>query len=82
MFWGCNLLKGENGTEYDSSNTKVSYAHIDVAGNPGYFTHKDIETAIDNVPGDHVQGTKILRDGQLFILRDGKTYDARGTQVQ
>ena len=82
MFWGCSLLKGENGTEYDTANTKVSYAHIDVAGNPGYFTHKDIETALDQVPSDHVQGTKILRDGQLFILRDGKTYDARGTRVQ
>ena len=38
MFNGCTSLVGGNGTAYDSSHTNASYAHIDVADNPGYFT--------------------------------------------
>ena len=30
---------------------------------------------------DHVQCTKIMKDGQLLILRDGKTYTIIGKQL-
>ncbi len=36
-------------------------------------------TAIDNVRSDN-QPQKVIRNGQLFILRDGKTYNALGQQ--
>ena len=39
MFYGCCDLKGGNGTECDGENNiDSSMAHIDTAGNPGYFT--------------------------------------------
>ena len=38
MFTGCTSLVGGNGTTYDASHVDASYAHIDVADNPGYFT--------------------------------------------
>ena len=39
MFMNCTSLKGGNGTTYVSSNpTDMTYAHVDVEGNPGYFT--------------------------------------------
>ena len=38
MFNGCTSLVGGNGTTYNSSYKDATYAHIDVAGNPGYFT--------------------------------------------
>jgi surface protein len=38
MFDGCTSLVGGNGTTYDASHVDATYAHIDVAGNPGYFT--------------------------------------------
>ena len=38
MFNGCTSLVGGNGTTYNSSHTNATYAHIDVADNPGYFT--------------------------------------------
>ncbi len=38
MFTSCDSLVGGNGTRYDDQETRGSYAHIDVAGNPGYFT--------------------------------------------
>ena len=37
---------------------------------------------IDEVQGDKVQSTKVLRDGQLLILVGDKTYDARGNEVR
>ena len=38
MFEGCTKLVGANGTEYDSNYTDSTYARLDVAGTPGYFT--------------------------------------------
>ena len=39
-FMGCAALVGGNGTVYDADRTDTTYAHVDVAGNPGYFTAK------------------------------------------
>ena len=41
MFYGCTKLVGGKGTKYDSEKTGVEYAHLDVDGNPGYFTEAD-----------------------------------------
>jgi surface protein len=38
MFINCTSLVGGNGTVYNSSHVNATYAHIDVADNPGYFT--------------------------------------------
>ena len=40
MFEDCTSLVGGNGTTYDSSHIDGAYAHIDVAGNPGYLSKK------------------------------------------
>lgn len=41
-----------------------------------------VATAIDEIVSDKVQGIKVLRDGQLFIIRDGKIYNAQGAEVR
>lgn len=38
MFKSCTSLVGGNGTTYNSSHTDATYARIDRAGTPGYFT--------------------------------------------
>ena len=42
--------------------------------------------AIENTPsplrGETERGSKLLRNGQLLIERNGKTYNAQGAQVQ
>lgn len=38
MFKNCTSLVGGNGTHYNSSHTDATYARIDRAGTPGYFT--------------------------------------------
>ncbi len=42
---------------------------------------KDISTAFDQAQVE-VKAVKVIRDGQLLIIRDGKTYTAQGVQVQ
>ena len=42
-------------------------------------------TGIGNVQGDNVPSTnvrKVMVDGVLYIVKDGKAYDARGTRVE
>ena len=81
MFDGCGNLKGGNGTPFDAGHIDAAYAHLDEVGNPGYFTKKTA-TSMDNVQGDKVQGTKVLRDGQIYILRDGKMYNVMGVEIR
>ena len=42
---------------------------------------ENIVLAVENVQSDKVQSTKVLRNGQLLIMRDGKTYDVMGRIV-
>ena len=39
-------------------------------------------TALDDMQTGDVPCTKVFRDGELYILRDGKLYNAAGQQVQ
>ena len=42
-------------------------------------------TGIGNIQGDGVQSTKarkVMVDGVLYIVKDGKVYDAQGTRVK
>ncbi len=39
-------------------------------------------TGVENVQTNQVQGTKILRDGQLLIEKNGKIYNATGAEVK
>lgn len=43
---------------------------------------KTYPTGIEEGTMDKVQSTKVLRDGQLYILRNGRLYDATGRMVQ
>ena len=44
-------------------------------------THK-VPTDVDNVQSDNVQSTKIIRNGMLYILRNGEIFNAQGARVQ
>ena len=50
---------------------------LGVAGNA-----PDVTTGMENVQGDNVQATKVLINGELFILRGEKMYDAKGQLVK
>lgn len=48
MFNDCTSLVGGNGTVYDASHIDASYAHIDTADNPGYFTSATEMNSVEN----------------------------------
>ncbi len=83
MFADCKALVGGNGTTYTSANPNdASYAHPDEAENPGYFT-KTTTTAINNqMVNAKCQNGKIIKNGQLYLLRNGKTYTVQGQEVK
>ncbi len=39
-------------------------------------------TGIEDVQGDNVQCTKVIRDGQLLIIKDNRTYNAQGQLIK
>ena len=39
-------------------------------------------TSIEDVQGNNVQSTKVIENGVLYIIRDGKTYNAMGQMVK
>ena len=39
-------------------------------------------TGVSQVPSDQVPSTKVLRNGQVLILRNGETYTITGAKVQ
>lgn len=45
------------------------------------FKHEENATGVENLQ-DNTPCTKILRDGQLIIIRDGKEYNAQGQTIK
>ena len=71
--------------EYDQKSLKVQMNKE--SGNAFNITDivlvpKSDPTAFENVQGDNVQCTKIIRNGQVLILRDGRTYNAQGIELK
>ena len=42
----------------------------------------DVTTGLDNTPSPMTNSQKIIYNGQLLIIRDGKTYNAMGVEVK
>lgn len=39
-------------------------------------------TGMENIQSDHVPCTKIIRDGQIYLIYEGRMYDVRGNQIK
>ena len=71
-----------SGTTYGYSVTAANSASEVLDTKQGSFTTTGgIATAVDNTNVE-TKPTKVIRDGQLFILRDGNTYTVQGQQVK
>lgn len=90
------FLSSNNTLYYASANGTMNgfraYVHIDPSSPLGIAIRRgapmriregaQTPTAIDNVQRDNVQGTKILRDGKLYLMYEGKMYDVQGRVVK
>ena len=70
------------------SGTTYSYTMVAKGNNgnvlkteSGTFTTGDAQ-GVEDVQGNNVPSTKILRNGQIFILRGDKTYTLQGQEVK
>ena len=87
MFDGCSSLVGGKGTKYDNVHKDAAYARPDggsESNTPGYFTRKDTGTGVENMVGhaSDVSIQKVLRNGMIFIERNGSLYDLNGRSVK
>ena len=85
-----------SGTWYDyfDNGKKANNTVVLQPGELKIFTGKQVElpainkdlqhlqTAVENVQRDDVQGTKVFRDGQILIIRGDKTYTITGMEVR
>ena len=85
----CYVLAGTDGVvgfyHYTAANLNAHKAYVVYSGSnqaprrmPFIF---DAATGVENVQGN-VQSTKVLRDGQLIIIRNGVEYNANGMMVK
>ena len=48
----------------------------------GTFTTAESAEGITDVQGEEVPCTKVVRDGQIYLIRGGRMYDVRGKRVE
>jgi hypothetical protein len=92
----CYVLSGKSHDETESGvgfyriygNTlKAHKAYVIFAGGSNNAPKKmrfvyGQATGIEDVRGNNVQSTKVIENGVLYIIRDGKTYNAMGQMVK
>lgn len=74
----------DSGTQYGYSVTAKDSNDQPVATYSGEFTttSEGVTTGVDNVPSDDVPCTKVIRNGQIYILRGEKVYTLQGQEVK
>ncbi len=70
----------EEGTDYTYDITVKDASNKTINSHSGKFTTESL-TAVDNITTNNANIQKILRNGQLIILRDGVEYNAMGQEL-
>ena len=70
------------GTSYDLVLTSKNSNGETIQTKTVSFTTTGNAQSVENILGGNAQSTKILRNGQLFILRGEKTYTLQGQEVK
>ena len=71
----------EEGTHYTYDITVKDASNQTINSHTGAFTTQST-TAVDNITTTTANIQKIMRNGQLIILRDGVEYNAMGQEIQ
>ena len=70
----------ESGTKYGYNIEVKDASNKTIKSHSGEFTTQST-TAVDNITTNNANIQKFLRDGQLLIIRDGKTYNVMGQEL-
>ncbi len=60
----------------------VKMIDLDLSDNSKYAWQKAIPEGLDEVQGDKAESRKVMIDGMLYIVRDGKMYNVLGTEIR
>ena len=71
-----------SGTHYAYTLTTKDSDDKVIASYSGVFTTTGVATDINDVQHNDIQGTKLLRNGHIYILRGDKTYTLQGQEVK
>ena len=72
------LMSGEISLSYENEKPILSGECTSYYGSTIRFAYKSQGQGIEEVQRDKVQSTKVLREGQLYLLYDGRMYDIQG----
>ena len=72
----------ESGTSYDLTITSKDNNGDTLDTKTCSFTTTDTATSVEEVLSDQVQCTKVIRNGQIYILRGEKVYTLTGQEVK
>lgn len=84
------LASGRTGNSLAANRAYIIYEELDPVSTPSHAPgrqvrsmplHKDVATGLDDLNADN-QAQKVLLNGQLFIIRGEKMYDATGILVK
>ena len=72
------------GTDYWFTMTASDANNTELFNASGSFATlgANMPTGIDDVQGDKVQCTKVLRNGQIYLIYEGRMYDVQGNRIK
>ena len=83
---------GSGTTWWNDGNVISNTTLFDFEGNPLKALYREIAsyapakpdtpTSVENVQGDNVQCTKVLKEGQLYLMYKGTMYDVQGRRIR
>ncbi len=73
----------DENTDYWFTLTAFSSDEIELYSTSGSFKTlgNPTPTGMENIQSDHVPCTKIIRDGQIYLIRGGQMYDVQGRRL-
>lgn len=77
------FVSGEVVVSYVNNNIRLEINALNSCDIPVHILYDaNGGTAVEFIKGDHTAATKTIRNGQLLIQREGKTYNALGVQLK
>ena len=77
------MVGGEATVTNVDGKLKLEVNALNSYNQPIHIVYDPTADGLENIPTEHIVGNKkMVVDGQLVIIRDGKAYNAMGAQVK
>ena len=76
------IVSGDIALSYERSQPVLGGECTSYYGSTIRFVYQPKGQGVEDVQGDDVQGTKVLRDGRIYLRHKGRMYDVRGRELR